>query len=129
MIKKRNMIKSLAEKVIASGANVVLCQKGIDDLAQYFLAKAGILAVRRVKQSDLERFAKATGAKIIFDLDDLDSTKLGQAGKVEERHHPDKALYITGIKAATILVSGGTDHVAEEARRAVGTMLLEIYSQ
>jgi len=105
------------------GANVVFCQKGIDDLAQYYLAKAGILAVRRVKKSDIEKIAKATGAKILTDLRDLSSEDLGEAELVEERKiGEEKMVFITGCKnpkAVTILVRGGTEHIVDEVARGI----------
>ncbi|SMD30372.1 thermosome subunit beta [Picrophilus oshimae] len=115
--------KEMVEKVKKSGANVLLCQKGIDDTAQYYLAKEGIYAVRRVKQSDMEKLAKATGAKIVTDLDDLTPDSLGTAEKVEERKiGDDRMTFITGAKnpkAVSILIRGGTEHVVDEIERAL----------
>jgi len=108
---------------VQAGANVVFCQKGIDDLAQYYLAKAGVLAVRRVKKSDLEKLARATGAKILTDLRDIKPEDLGEAKLVEERKVGDeKMVFVTGCKnprAVTILVRGGTEHVVEEIARGI----------
>ena len=120
---EERMIKEMVDKIASAGANVVFCQKGIDDLAQYYLAKAGILAVRRVKQSDIEKIAKATGAKIVTDLRDLSSEDLGEAELVEERKIGDeKMVFITGCKnpkAVTILVRGGTEHIVDEIARGI----------
>jgi len=82
---EEKMIKDMVDTLVNAGANVVFCQKGIDDLAQYYLAKAGVLAVRRVKQSDIEKIAKATGAKILTDLRDIKPEDLGEAEVVEEK--------------------------------------------
>jgi chaperonin GroEL (HSP60 family) len=113
----------MVDQVKKSGANVVFCQKGIDDLAQHFLAKQGIYAVRRVKKSDMEKIAKATGAKIITNLDDLSSKDLGNAEKTEERKIGDDRLtFITGCKypkAVSILIRGGTQHTIDEVERAL----------
>ena len=120
---EEKMLKELVDRIVNAGANVVFCQKGIDDLAQYYLAKAGILAVRRVKKSDLEKLAKATGAKVLTDLRDISSEDLGEAELVEERKVGDeKMVFVTGCKnpkAVTILVRGGTEHVVEEVARGI----------
>lgn len=116
-------LKSMVDKIKNSGANVVLSQKGIDDLAQHFLAKEGIYGVRRVKKSDMEKIAKATGAKIVTNLDDLSSKDLGFASKVEERKIGDDRLtFIMGCKfpkAVSILIRGGTQHTIDEVERAL----------
>ncbi len=120
---EEKMIKEMVDKIVQAGANVVFCQKGIDDLAQYYLAKAGILAVRRVKKSDIEKLARATGAKILTDLRDVKPEDLGEAKLVEERKVGDeKMVFVTGCKnpkAVTILVRGGTEHVVEEIARGI----------
>ncbi|HIP58313.1 MAG TPA: thermosome subunit, partial [Archaeoglobus profundus] len=120
---EEKMIKEMVDKIVQAGANVVFCQKGIDDLAQYYLAKAGILAVRRVKKSDIEKLARATGAKILTDLRDIKPEDLGEAKLVEERKVGDeKMVFVTGCKnpkAVTILVRGGTEHVVEEVARGI----------
>jgi thermosome len=117
------MLKEMVDKLVEAGANVVMCQKGIDDLAQYYLAKAGILAVRRVKQSDIEKIAKATGAKIISNLKDLSPEDLGEAGLVEEKKIGDEEMvFIRECKnprAVTILARGGTEHVVDEIERSL----------
>jgi len=120
---EENMLKRMADKVIKSGATVIISQKGIDDVAQHYLAKANILALRRVKKSDLERLAKATGGRIVSNLDDINKSDLGQAGVVEELKIGDDAMvYIRECKhpkAVTILVRGGTEHVIAEVQRAL----------
>jgi len=116
-------LKTMVDKVILSGANVLFCQKGIDDIAQHFLAKKGILAVRRVKKSDMEKLARATGAKIVSSLKELTAEDLGQAGTVREEKVGDEEMIFvekcSNPKAVTLLVRGGTEHVAEEIKRAV----------
>ena len=120
---EEKMIKEMVDRIVQAGVNVVFCQKGIDDLAQYYLAKAGVLAVRRVKKSDIEKIAKATGAKILTDLRDIRPEDLGEAELVEERKVGDeKMVFVTGCKnpkAVTILVRGGTEHVVEEIARGI----------
>lgn len=117
------MLKKMVEKVISSGANVLFCQKGIDDIAQHYLAKKGILSTRRVKKSDMEKLSKATGAKIITNLEDLTKSDLGYAKKVEERKISDERMIFVrdckNPKAVTILVRGGTEHVVDEVDRAI----------
>ncbi|MCD6411341.1 MAG: TCP-1/cpn60 chaperonin family protein [Thermoplasmata archaeon] len=117
------MLRKMVEKVKKAGANVLICQKGIDDLAQHFLAKAGIYAVRRAKKSDMEKLAKATGAKIVTNLDDLTEKDLGHAGVVEERKiGEDKMTFVMDCKnpkAVSILVRGGTEHVVDELERGI----------
>jgi len=120
-------LRSMAEKIEASGANVVLCQKGIDDLVQHFLAKAGIYAVRRVKESDMKKLVKATGGRIITNLEDLTPKELGHADLVEERKvGSDEMTFVTGCKNArsvTVLIRGGTEHVVDEVERVVNDAL------
>jgi thermosome len=120
---EEKMLKNMVEKVAASGASVVLCQKGIDDVAQHYLAKKGILADRRVKKSDMEKLAKATGARIVTNLDDLKKEDLGFAGLVEEVRIGDEQMtFIRNCKnpkAVSILVRGGTEHVVDEIDRAI----------
>ena len=115
--------KDMVSKIKKSGANVVLCQKGIDDIAQHYLAKEGIYAVRRVKKSDMEKLAKATGARIVTNLDDLNSNALGTAKNVEEKKiGEDRMTFVTGCKnpkAISILIRGGTEHVVSEIERAL----------
>ena len=116
-------LKTMVEKVKKSGANVLICEKGIDDLAQHYLAKEDIYAVRRVKRSDMEKLAKATGGKIITNLDDLKASELGAAAQVEEMKISDSDMtFVTGCKnpkAVSILIKGGTEHVVDEVERAL----------
>ena len=120
---ENRMLKTMVDKVIASGANVVLCQKGIDDMAQHYLAKANIQAVRRIKESDLSKLAKATGARIVTNLDDLFEKDLGSAASVEERKiEEDRWVFVEGCrhpKSVTILLRGGSQRVVDEAERSV----------
>jgi len=120
---EEKMLQEMVEQVAATGANVVFCQKGIDDLAQHYLAKAGVLAVRRVKKSDMEKLAKATGAKIVTNVRDLTSEDLGYAELVEERKVAgENMIFVEGCKnpkAVTILIRGGTEHVVDEVERAL----------
>ena len=116
-------IRDMIEKVKISGTNVIFCQKGIDDFAQYLLSKAGIYACRRVARSDMEKISKATGGKIVSNLSELISLELGNAEIVEEvKHGEDTLTYIRGCenpKALTILIHGGTEHVIDEIERAI----------
>jgi len=118
-----SMLKEMVDKIKATGANVVFCQKGIDDMAQYFLAKAGILAVRRVKKSDMEKLARATGAKIVTKIEDLTPESLGKAELVEERKVADeKMVFVEGCpnpRAVSILIRGGLEKVVDEAERSL----------
>lgn len=120
---EENMLRKMVDRTVATGANVVLCQKGIDDIAQHYLAKAKILAARRVKKSDMEKLARATGGKIITNLEDLSASDLGQAGLVEERKiADDKMIFVEECKnprAVSILIRGGTEHVVDEVERGV----------
>nr|MBC8495126.1 TCP-1/cpn60 chaperonin family protein [archaeon] len=120
---EENMLRKMVDKITASGANVIFCQKGIDDLAQHFLAKRGIFAARRVKKSDMELLSKATGGKIVSNLDDLTSSDLGKSGVVEEVRVGDEGMiYIkecVKARAVTILIKGGTAHVVDEVKRAM----------
>lgn len=120
---EEKMIYKMVERIEDSGANIVFCQKGIDDLAQHFLSKKGIYAVRRVKKSDMKKLARATGAKIVSNLEDLSKSDLGKAGAVEERKVGDEEMTFvkkcTKAKAVTILVRGGTEHVIDEAERGI----------
>jgi thermosome len=117
------MLKEMVDKIKASEANVVFCQKGIDDMAQHFLAKEGILAARRVKQSDMEKLARATGGRIITRLDDLTSKDLGEAGIVEERKiGEDKMIFVEKCKdprSVAVLIRAGLERMVDEAERAI----------
>ncbi len=123
MKQEEDMLREMVEKIAATGANVVLCQKGIDDLAQYFLAKKGIMAVRRIKKSDMDKLAKATRGRVITRIDDLRSEDLGKAQLVEERRvGEDKMIFIEGCenpKALTVLIRGGTQRIVDEAERSI----------
>ncbi len=127
---EENILKDMVEKIASTGANVVICQKGIDDMAQHFLSRNGIYAVRRVKKSDMEKLAKATGGKIVSNLDDLNPEDLGSAGIVEAiKVGEEEMTYVKECqnpKAVTILVRGGTQHVVDEVERAVKDALGDI---
>jgi thermosome len=120
---EEKMLNDMVEKIAESGANIVFCQKGIDDMAQHFLAKKGIFAARRVKKSDIDGLARATGAKLVTKLDDLSESDLGFAGIVHEVKVGDENMtYVKDCKnpkSVTILVRGGTEHVVDEIKRAV----------
>ena len=116
-------IRSMVEKIKLSGTNVIFCQKGIDDFAQFLLAKERIYACRRVARSDMEKLAKATGGKIVSNFNELTGSELGNAETVEEiKHGEDTLTYVRGCrnpKALTILIHGGTGHVIDEIERAL----------
>lgn len=120
---EENILRNMVEKIVHAGANVAICEKGIDDVAQHFLAKKGVLAVRRVKQSDMEKLVRATGAHVITNIEDLESEDLGIAKIVEERKvGDDKMTFVEGCKnpkSVTVLVRGGTQRIVDEAERAV----------
>lgn len=120
---EEKILRKMVDRIIESGANLVICQKGIDDIVQHFLAKNNIYAVRRVTRSDLEKLARATGATIINNVNELTEKELGTAEKVEEKKMGEDILtYITGCnkaKAVTILLRGGTEHILDEAERAI----------
>ena len=120
---EETMLKDMTDKILASGANVVICQKGIDDMAQHFLSRKGIIAIRRAKKSDMEKLAKATGGKIVSSLNDISSADLGYAALVEERRiGDDKMTFVEGCKnpkAVTILIRAGTQRMTAEAERSI----------
>jgi thermosome len=120
---EEKMVKDMVDKVIRSGASVLVCQKGIDDVAQHYLAKAGVLAVRRAKQSDMEKLAKATGGRVVSNIDSLTKDDLGYAKLVEERKlEEDKWTFVEGCKnprSVTLLIRGGTQRVVDEADRSL----------
>jgi archaeal chaperonin len=124
------MLRGMVEKITAAGANVVICQKGIDDMVQHLLARKGIAAIRRAKKSDMEKLAKATGAKIVSKLDDIASKDLGYAALVEERRiGDDKMTFVEGCKhpkAVTLLIRGGTNRMTAEAERSIHDALCVI---
>jgi len=125
-----NMMKNMVEKVKSSGANVLLCQKGIDDVAQHYLAKEGIMAVRRIKESDMEKLARATGGKVVTNIEGLTGKELGTAGQAEERRlGEDKMVFIEDCKnprSVSVLIRGGLERSVDEAERAVNDALYVI---
>jgi thermosome len=127
---ENNMLKSMVNKILSAGANVALCQKGIDDMVQHYLAKSGILAVRRIKESDMSKLAKATGANMITNVNEITSDDLGNAQLVEERRvETDKWVFIEGCKnpkAVSILVRGGSQRVVDEAERSVHDAMMTV---
>jgi len=120
---EENMLRTMVKKIGETGANVVICQKGIDDMAQHFLSRKGILAVIRAKKSDMEKLAKATGGKVITNLKDMTKTDLGYAESVEERKiGDDKMTFIEGCKnprSVAILIRGGTERIVDETERSI----------
>src|SRR5919108_3328585 len=130
MDEENRMLKAMVDKLVAAGANVLLCQKGIDDIAQHYLAKAGILAVRRIKESDMYKLSRATGARVINNLDELLASDLGFAKLVEERKvETDKWVFIEGCKnpkSVSILVRGGSQRVVDEAERSVHDAIMAV---
>ena len=120
---EENMLREMVEKIAKVGANVVLCEKGVDDMVQHFLARKGMLTVRRIKKSDMEKLAKATGGKIVTNLEAITAADLGYANLVEERKvGDDKMTFIEGCKhprAVTILIRGGTERIIAEAERSI----------
>ncbi|MDW8274916.1 MAG: thermosome subunit beta [Candidatus Nitrosocaldus sp.] len=127
---ENRMLKSMVDKIVATGANVVICQKGIDDMAQHYLAKAGVLAVRRVKESDMYKMARATGARVVTNIEELTPSDLGYAELVEERKvETDKWVFIEGCKdprAVTILIRGGSQRVVDEADRSIHDAIMVV---
>jgi thermosome len=123
MREEENMLKAMVEKIVTAGANVVICQKGIDDMTQHFLARKGILAVQRAKESDMKKLGKATSGKIVTNLEGLTKSDLGYAELVEERKiGNDKMIFIEGCKnprSVAILIRGGTERFVDEAERSV----------
>ncbi|MDR2966525.1 MAG: TCP-1/cpn60 chaperonin family protein [Methanobacteriaceae archaeon] len=120
---EEQMIKGMVDKIADAGADVLFAQKGIDDLAQHYLAKSNIMAVRRVKKSDIEKLAKATGATVVSNLDDLSADDLGNAGKVTQKKISGEDMIFveecSEAKAVTLLVRGSTKHVVDEIERAI----------
>ena len=127
---EESMLRKMVEKVKKSGANVLVCQKGIDDLAQHFLSKEGIYAVRRAKKSDMDKLAKATGAIVVANLDELSPKDLGFAGNVEEQKiGDDKMTFVTDCKnpkAVSVLIRGSTEHVVDELDRGMHDALFVV---
>jgi archaeal chaperonin len=124
------MVHTMADKIVQSGATVVFCQKGIDDTAQHYLTKAGIFAVRRVKKSDSENLARATGATIVNSIDAITPGDLGTAGLVEEKKLSGKEMiYVSGCKnpkAVSIIIRGGSEHVTDELERGMHDALMVV---
>ncbi|MFT4867980.1 MAG: chaperonin GroEL (HSP60 family), partial [Candidatus Nanohaloarchaea archaeon] len=120
---EEEQLKEMVNAIDEAGANVVLCQKGIDDIAQHYLAKKGIYAVRRVSSSDMDKLAKATNANIVTSITEIESNDLGQAGTVEERRVGGSAMTFVQdcpeAKSVSILIRGGTEHVVDEIERAM----------
>lgn len=120
---EEKMIKDMTDKIQKSGANVLFCQKGIDDMAQHYLAKAGIFAVRRIKKSDMDKLSRATGANIVSNLDEISPKDLGEAGVVEEKKLANEdMIFVTDCKnpkAVSVVLHGGTEHVVDEAERGL----------
>ncbi len=120
---EETMLKDMVNKIVSTGANVVFCQKGIDDLAQHFLAKAGVYTIRRIKKSDMEKLARATGGRIVTSIHDLAESELGRAGLVEERKIAgDDMTFVVECenpKSVSIILRGGTEHVVDELDRAM----------
>jgi thermosome len=127
---EQHMVHAMVDKVVKSGATVLFCQKGIDDVAQHYLTKAGIFAVRRLKKSDIENLARATGGNIVNSIDAITKKDLGTAGLVEERKvSGDEMIYISKCKnprAVSIVVRGGTEHVVDELERAIHDALMVV---
>ncbi len=120
---EEQMIRDMVAKIEDAGANVLFCQKGIDDLAQHYLAKAGIMAVRRIKKSDMEKLARATGATVVTNIEDLSYDDMGDAGSVaEKRISGEEMIFVEECKdpkSVTLLIRGSTEHVVDEIERAV----------
>ena len=120
---EETMLKGMVDKIAASGANVLFVQKGIDDLAQHYLAKAGIYTVRRIKKSDMEKLARATGARVVTSIHEISKEDLGKAGLVEERKVSDEKMTFVeecnNPKSVSIILRGGTEHVVDELDRAM----------
>jgi len=120
---EEKMLKNMVDNIINSGANVVVCQKGIDDMAQHYMSKAGILAVRRVKKSDMEKLSRASNGAVVTNIDEISESDLGHADLAEEKKiGGDSMLFITGCKnpkAVSLVIRGGTEHVVDSLERAL----------
>ena len=130
MDEENRVLKNMVDKIADAGANILICQKGIDDIAQHYLAKQNILAVRRVKQSDIEKLTKATGGQIVANIEEITKSDLGNAGLVEERAvEEDKWVFIEKAKnpkAVTLLIRGGTQRIVDEADRSIHDALMVV---
>ena len=128
--KETNMLKAMVNKITKSGANVLICQKGIDDMAQHFLAKEGVLAIRRAKESDMEKLSRATGGRMATKLDDLKPEDLGHADLVEERKiGDDEMVFVEGCKdpkSVSILIRAGLERMVDEAERTMNDALMVV---
>jgi len=127
---ENRMLKTMVEKLHDVGANVVICQKGIDDMAQHFLAKHGILAVRRVKESDMAKLAKATGGRTTSNLEDISEKDLGTADLVQQKKvESDKWVFVEGCRnpqSVTLLIRGGSQRIVDEADRSMHDSLMVV---
>jgi thermosome len=127
---ENKMLKSMVDKIHSIGANVLICQKGIDDISQHYLSKHGIMAVRRVKESDMTKLAKATSGRITTNLDDISTKDLGSAEIVQQKKvEADKWVFIEGCKnprSVTILIRGGSQRVVDEADRSIHDALMVV---
>jgi chaperonin GroEL (HSP60 family) len=127
---EEKMLESMVNRISASAANVVLCQKGIDDIVQHYLAKERIIAVKRIKESDMSKLSKATGARIVTNTGELSKDDIGLAELVEERKiETDKWVFIEGCenpKSVTILIRGGSQRLVDEAERSVHHALMAV---
>jgi thermosome len=130
MDEENQILKEMVDKIKSTGANVVLCQKGIDDIVQHYLAKAGILAVRRIKESDMDKLSKATGGRVVGNITDLTEKDLGLAQNVEEKQiEDDNWTYVEGCKnpkAVTFLIRGGSQRVVDEVERAIHDAIMVV---
>lgn len=130
MDEENRILKNMVDKVISAGANILVCQKGIDDLAQHYLSKANVLAVRRVKDSDMAKLSRATGGRIVTNIEELSTNDLGYSKLVEERKvESDKWVFIEGCKnpkALSVLIRGGSQRVVDEAERSIHDALMSV---
>jgi len=130
MDEEDKILRDMVEKIKSANANVILCQKGIDDIVQHYLSKANILAVRRIKESDMSKLAKATGARIVGNVNDLSEKDLGLAQNVEEKQiENDNWVFVEGCKnpkAVTVLIRGGSQRVIDEAERSIHDALMVV---
>lgn len=130
MDEENQILKEMVDKIKSTGANVVLCQKGIDDIVQHYLAKVGILAVRRIKESDMDKLSKATGGRVVGNIADLTEKDLGSSQNVEEKQiEDDNWTYVEGCKnpkAVTFLIRGGSQRVVDEVERAIHDAIMVV---
>jgi len=130
MDEENRILKNMVDKVISAGANILVCQKGIDDLAQHYLSKANVLAVRTVKDSDMAKLSRATGGRIVTNIEELSTNDLGYSKLVEERKvESDKWVFIEGCKnpkALSVLIRGGSQRVVDEAERSIHDALMSV---